>query len=196
MSNAVVGRYDSGAVGCGRNEADIVARIADQVESRIANDPNFPVTVTRSPECSSYCGGKHKASSHLSYTVRYLNEHQIIAGGRPADFILSLHMNSSENAEASGTEVYYSKAAVRGGARWHQAVRVAIAVSSTLGIPNRGIFRSDDSQHSSLAILDSTKAPALLIELGFITNGRDVKAVEECGADAVIAAITAILRPR
>jgi N-acetylmuramoyl-L-alanine amidase len=150
------------------------------------------VTVISGPICSAYCGSKHKTQSHLSYTVKYLNEHRIKEGGR--DFILSLHMNAADNHDATGVEVYYSQASPKGGSRWHQAVRVGIAISTALGLRNRGVFRSDDSQHSKLAILDSTIPPALLLELGFITNENDLRMVEQCGADAVIAAILALLK--
>lgn len=140
------------------------------------------VTVVEAPSCNVVCAPRHPEMSHLSYTVHYLNENRA-----PFDTILALHMNSADSETATGVEVYYANGA--SAERKHQAAIVATAVVNALCLPLRGVLRSGDSQHSSLAILDRTAAPAFLIELGFITNQTDVTAVLEHGADAVIAAI-------
>lgn len=98
-------------------------------------------------------------------------------------------MNSGEPS-ATGVEVYYATGA--GKTRITQAKAALGALSGVLKLRPRGVFPSNMSQHSRLGILDNTKPPALLFELGFVTNSEDVKAVSERGAEAVIQAMKAI----
>lgn len=175
-------QYDDGATGCGYTEASLVSSIADQVVS--ATYPSS-IIIIPAPECDNLCAKRHPRSGHLAYVVDYLNRHYL-----PHDYVISLHMNAADNDSASGVEVYHAN-----GARYQrkkQAELVARILSEKMGLPNRGIFSSSESQHSKLAILDDTKAPSLLIELGFITNEADVEAVRSCGAEAVIEAIKAL----
>lgn len=187
MSNATIGVYDTGATCDGQSEADIVRDVADGV---LASCNTISPAVLVAPECSVKCLNAHakKASgvpvSHLSYTIEWLNRIT-----KPFDFILALHMNASDGP-ASGVEVYYSDGATS--IRRRQAQAAAKAIAAVLEIPNRDAKPSGSSQHSSLGILDRTKAPALLIELGFITNATDRARVQERGVAAVKAAIEAL----
>lgn len=108
-------------------------------------------------------------------------------------------MNSADDECATGVEVLYSKLAPP--SRKAQAEKAATILAGVLGLENRGVKSSNQSQHSSLALLDGDltvkpriilKAPALLFELGFVSNCDDVKAVKELGVQAVIAAIKAL----
>ena len=182
LGNTAPFKYDDGATGCGFTEASLVSAIADQVVT--ATYPSS-IIIIPTPECDNLCGKRHPHEGHLAYVVDYLNRHYL-----PHDYVISLHMNASDNPEASGVEVYHAN-----GARYQrkkQAELVARIISEKLGLPNRGVFSSSESQHPKLAILDDTKAPALLIELGFITNQTDVDAVRSCGAEAVAEAIKAL----
>lgn len=173
--------YDEGATGCDFTEAALVRSVIDQVVTR----DNWPknVTVVEAPDCNAFCLTRnHPTTGHLFWNIQYLNEHYA-----HFDYILAIHANASDNPEAQGVEVYHAN-----GARYQrkkQAERVARVLAETLGIPNRGFFSSSESQHSKLAILDDTKAPALLLEIGFITNQSDVDAIRSCGADALARAI-------
>src|SRR5438105_2981612 len=172
-SNVRPGAFDPGAECFGMQEYEVVSQITDAVMTRYFSLQDGQggaigeITVAETPACSNVCVNRfHAASGHLGYVIRWLNSNRL-----PGDFVLSLHMNSSDNPEASGTEVYYSPHGPP--RRQDQAMAVARAVSTTLGIPNRGPYRSDQSQHTHLGILDDTDAPALLIELGFISNRGD-----------------------
>lgn len=183
----MAGRYDPGAVsGCGE-EATIVREIADGVEQ--ACDLSTP-SILPFPECDPACLQKHARegytpASHLDFKVKWANKTY-----KKFDLIVSLHMNAADNPSASGVEVFYSSWA--GLLRKKQARAAAAALAETLGIPNRGIKPSWKSQHPRLAILDDTDGPALLFELGFITNPVDVEAVRTKGVQAVLHAIKAI----
>jgi N-acetylmuramoyl-L-alanine amidase len=195
LGNVTPGTYDSGAVGCidGQQitEAELVREIADKVLdffylSRDENNsPRSSVTVIPTVECSEACASRHKNSSHLSAKIAYANEHYA-----PFDYIISLHCNASDNPNSTGTEVIYSATAPV--ARLHEADNISRIVAGKLGLTNRGAKIDSETPRKKIAILRETKAPALLIELGFITNENDVRAVRECGAEAVIAAINAL----
>jgi N-acetylmuramoyl-L-alanine amidase len=195
LSNKAPNIDDPGAIGCidgvEITEAALVREIADQVIDRFyfGRDENVSpttrITVTPTVECNSACVRRHPRSSHLAAKIEYLNDHYA-----PFDFVLSLHMNSSDNPNATGTEVVYGGNAPA--SRLRQADELSRVVSGVLGLPNRGPLIDTATPRKKIALLRRTKAPALLIELGFITNENDVRAVRECGAEAVIAAINAI----
>ena len=197
--NTRPGQYDPGAVSCAE-EAALVRKVAEdtlqacaQAAPSIILTPGSGAEATPS-ECNPACVNRHPRSrnglrpkSHLAYKVQWLNEHY-----KPFDFLISLHANSVAEGGASGVEVFYSGDAPA--IRKRQAEAASEALASVLGLPNRGAKPSWKSQHPRLPILDSTKVPALLFELGFITNPVDTKAIEERGDLAVIAAIEAIRR--
>ncbi len=79
-----------------------------------------------------------------------------------ADAFLSIHLNSSSNQEARGHEVWYYRESHR-----KLAECVYEAGTKTLEIPMRGIKRKP------FAVLKRLK-PAVLVELGFISNESDL----------------------
>lgn len=86
-----------------------------------------------------------------------LNARVGIARAARADLLLSIHLNSSADALATGTETLFLR--TDGVAR-----RVQGALVRTLGLRDRGVKLRDD-----LAVLKYEK-PAILVELGFISN--------------------------
>lgn len=197
LGNTSVGVYDSGAVAdfCNPDgtsfraeEAAIAAKIAEDLAK--ACEGASPA-VLQTPKCNADCPNRHPRklnppgpASHLSYVVSWINSHN-----KPFDYVISLHLNSGPEA-ATGVEVYYANGASK--TRQKQAKAALKALSDVLGLPARGVFPSGGSQHSSLAILDKTEPPALLFELGFVTNKDDVHAVSTKGVMAIIEAIKAI----
>lgn len=77
---------------------------------------------------------------------------------------VSWHFNSAANASATGVEVlYYDQKAL--------AERVSADLAKTLGLRNRGA-----KQRKDLYFLANTNAPAILIEIAFISNANDMTA--------------------
>lgn len=167
LNNATSGVYDPGAVADGFEEAKI-ARGVCLAAAAVAFDH---VTIIVTPEGLS-----------LGDVIRWLNDSY-----RVGDFILSVHMNAGGG---TGTEVLY--AATTKPERAQQAATMSRAASIRLGIRDRGAKSDEASHRGKLGILRNTKAPALLIELGFIDNATDRNAVLSRGAMAVIGGLQAI----
>ena len=82
-----------------------------------------------------------------------------------ADLFVSVHCNSAPNESANGMEVYVHTS------RGTDSTRVAHAIYDRLlpasGLKGRGVKAND------YAVLRETAMPAVLIELGFISNPSD-----------------------
>lgn len=81
-----------------------------------------------------------------------------------ADIVCSVHCNAFEDASANGTEVFCYK---KGGKGEKIATYVQNELLSVLGTKSRGV------KEGNLAMVRDTIAPAILCELGFITNKTD-----------------------
>ncbi|MEX0417787.1 N-acetylmuramoyl-L-alanine amidase [Bacillus sp. C30] len=93
-------------------------------------------------------------SQNLNNIVRNCNSHD-------ADLVISFHLNAY-NGTANGVEVcYYDQQSL--------AAKVSAQLSKDIGWPNRGA-----KERKELYVLANTKAPAILIELGFIDNESDM----------------------
>lgn len=90
----------------------------------------------------------------------------------PVDLFLSIHHNSGAIATVRGTETYYwttnpkSKAA---------AYAIHPALLSGIGFPDRKVRSMD------FWVIKETKAPAVLLELGFLSNQDEERAIAEPG---------------
>lgn len=150
MGNRVRGVYDSGAVAHGQQEADIALHWANGLR-QILRERGYRVIRTRVDE-KDPCPVSRRDDIAVAY------------GG---DLMLSLHCNSGRES-ASGTEVFY-----RGSEDAEMANDLSVAVSTALGLRNRGAKTEKESQHKSLAVLDF---PACwLIEIGFLSNYQDIQ---------------------
>ncbi|EJS61967.1 hypothetical protein ICU_05135 [Bacillus cereus BAG2X1-1] len=93
-------------------------------------------------------------AQNLNNIVRNCNSHGV-------DLVISFHLNAY-NGTANGVEVcYYDQQTL--------AAKVSAQLSKDIGWSNRGA-----KQRNDLYVLNSTKAPAILIELGFIDNDSDM----------------------
>lgn len=84
-----------------------------------------------------------------------------------ATAFISIHLNSAENKDASGAEVLVYKHNT-------QAHELAEAILTNLiaktGFKNRGI-----KERPELTVLKKTKMPAVLVEVGFISNEKEAR---------------------
>lgn len=79
-----------------------------------------------------------------------------------SNLFISLHCNSVENEKANGVEVLYYEGS---GIGKDLANKMSKSISEYMEIKNRGAKPRKD-----LRVLSGTKAPAILIELAFLSN--------------------------
>ncbi|MEK7016222.1 N-acetylmuramoyl-L-alanine amidase [Bacillus sp. FSL R9-9410] len=91
---------------------------------------------------------------NLNNIVRNSNSHNV-------DLVISFHLNASDG-NGQGVEVlYYDQKDL--------AAKISAQLAKDIGWRDRGA-----KQRTDLAVLNGTKAPAILIELGFIDNESDM----------------------
>ncbi len=150
--------FNTGAVGNGFFEQDITYEIGRRLFLLFDNNEEFEPRLSR-PTPDTVLGTNNTTA--LVTRVQAANAFR-------ADLFLSLHANASVNSSVSGSEclVYSPESTV--------AVAVSGEILSQLaeitGLPNRGIF-----YRPGLYVLRRTAMPAVLVEMGFITNQTDAE---------------------
>jgi len=146
---------NAGAEGNGLREQDIVYRIGIELAELLRANPNFEVRLSR-PTATSQLGSSNSESLRLR-----VND----ANSWGADYFISLHTNASSLPAASGTEAFaYSEPS----AAFSLGEDILRELSRITGLKNRGM-----KVRSGLYVLRKTQMPAVLVELGFITNAGD-----------------------
>ena len=125
------------------------------------------------------------------------------ANASESDIFVSIHINASGSSAAQGIETYYYKPYAeypsRINATYHanptrlsMSDTLANAIQSSLinatGAQNQGVKRQ------TFAVLRETTAPAVLLELGFLSNPQEAarlntSAYQETLANAIVAGI-------
>lgn len=146
---------NAGAEGNGFVEQDITYEIGIRLYDLLRSNGNFDVRISRpTPETTL---GTSNASS-LRIRVDEAN-----AFG--ADYFVSLHTNASTNSAVSGSEVLvYSSPSVAS----ELGEDILLWLNRLTGLRNRGIVN-----RPGLYVLRKTVMPAVLVEMGFISNAGD-----------------------
>lgn len=108
-----------------------------------------------------------------------LNDRAAFADKVEADFFISLHMNSATSKAAKGMEVLYAsknKNYLEGVSSKTIAKHYADYLIETLGMTGRNYTTVD---RPNLIVLYKNTVPAILIELGFISNASDYKKIAD-----------------
>ena len=148
--------FNTGAEGNGLYEQDITYEIGRRLYNLLSTNPEFTPRLSR-PTPDTILGTNNSQS--LVERVRQANSW-------PADIFISLHNNAAENPRATGNE-----ALVYGpGSTVARALGESILEQLTLttGLRNRGIV-----YRPGLYVLKETNMPAVLVEMGFISNPVD-----------------------
>lgn len=146
---------NSGAEGNGLREQDLVFRIGIETKRLLDQNPDFEARLSRpTPETQL---GTSNASS--------LRARVDDANTWGADLFLSLHCNASVDPSVSGSEALVFS---RFGTSYNIAETLLLALTEATGLRNRGVLT-----RPGLYVLRRTAMPAVLLELGFITNPAD-----------------------
>lgn len=148
---------NTGAQGNGLREQDVNYEVGIYLAELLRENGNYEVRLSRpTPETS--LGGSNAES--LRARVNDAN-----AWG--ADYFISIHSNASENTAANGTETYVFS---RSSPALPMAQAIQTEIVDMLGTKDLGV-----KENPSLYVLRRTAMPALLVELGFITNPADAE---------------------
>ncbi|EDP10437.1 N-acetylmuramoyl-L-alanine amidase family protein [Amedibacillus dolichus] len=152
-----LGEINAGANGNGVVEAEVTYRVGKYLAKYLNTDPAFTARVSRLfPDTVL---GYDAASS--------LQERVAMANRWPADYFISIHVNANLNPNINGSEIYvYQENSVA-----YDLAQVVLA-SIVTSIPMR------DNQvriNPRLYVLRKTTMPAILIELGYLSNPEDAQ---------------------
>lgn len=146
---------NAGAEANGVREQDITFEVGVRLAALLNSNPNFDAELSRTSPTEVL--GTSNATS--------LQARVYAANSWGADFFISLHCNSSEIKEASGSEAFVFK---RESPAYDMALRLLEGLHYMTGLENRGVFI-----RPTLYVLRATDMPAVLVEMGYITNVND-----------------------
>lgn len=142
---------DPGAVNGPYKESEAALQIVNRIGVKLAV-LGHKVIYTRT-------GGRAKMA---------LSERTTISNNANADAFISIHLNAAENKSASGIETLrYSNVGKKTKELANQIQRSLVQAT---GFKDRGVKLRDN-----LYVLKHTKAPAVLVEVGFISNDVECK---------------------
>lgn len=142
------GGSDCGAYNKGYKEKDITLNLALKVGALISD--KVDVVYTRNTD-----------------TTISLSERCNISNKKDCDYFVSIHVNSATNKTANGIETFkYISAGKKGDVL---ASSIQNNLISNTGAKNRGVKKA------SYYVLKKTIAPAVLVEVGFLSNDEELK---------------------
>lgn len=147
--------FNAGAEGFGIREQDITWQIGQYLYNILSEDDRFLARLSR-PSPDTILG--YNNTSSLRERVTRANEW-------PADYFISIHANASTNPEANGSEVYVAASYTRA---WYLAMDVLSEIVRRTETKYNGVLLNP-----GLYVLRNTTMPAILVELGYITNYED-----------------------
>lgn len=148
--------FNTGAIGNGYFEQDLTYDIGKRLFALLESNPNFTPRLSR-PTADTVLG-----VSNSSSLVARVNE----ANEWGADVFISLHTNASENSNASGAEVLIYSLDLP--VPRELGTDILEELTRLTGLRNRGL-----KERPGLYVLRRTQMPALLVEMGFISNVND-----------------------
>lgn len=148
------GGYDSGSVGINKTiEKNTTLSISLRLGA-ILEKKGFNVIYTRKSDNVTWPSDNKKD----------LAARAAIANEASADIFISIHLNTFKMEEVRGTETYYSKENTKGK---DIAELIQNQIVKDVKLKDRG------AQPGNFSVLKKVTAPAVLIELGYISNKSD-----------------------
>ncbi len=141
---------DCGAVNGSRKEAVATLAIAKKVSAKL-KAMGCEVKMTRSKDKELSLADRCKISNDFG-----------------ADAFVSIHLNASTNEDAEGVETWRYKTV--GSQTKKLADNIQTQLVAATGSKNRGVKTTE-----SFYVLKHTKASAVLVEVGFISNNAEAK---------------------
>jgi N-acetylmuramoyl-L-alanine amidase len=147
------GGRDPGTIAVnGRYEKDVNLSVASKLAG-ILQRKGHQVTMTRQGD----------QFPELESRAALANQHN-------ADLFVSIHSDSAPDPSAQGFTVYIAERASR---KSQQAAQTIVRAMKTTGLRSRGVRRND------YRVLVKTRGPAVLIELGYLSNFREARKLQD-----------------
>jgi N-acetylmuramoyl-L-alanine amidase len=146
---------NTGAEGNGLREQDITYAVGQELAALLRSNGNFEVRLSR-PTPETQLGSTNAGS---------LTARAAAANAWGADYFISIHTNAADNPAASGSEQLVFRLS---GVAYELARSIAAQLAAVTGLRNRGVIA-----RPGLYVLRRTAMPAVLSEIGFITNPGD-----------------------
>jgi len=151
------GYPNTGASWYGQQEQDVTYDVGQYLAQMLRQDGRFEVRLSRPAEDTVL------GTSNATSLRQRVNE----ANSWGANYFISIHANASENTEANGTEVYVYRLYTQ--ANW-LAQHVLQGIVDTVGTKDNGV-----RARTNLYVLRRTSMPAILVELGYLSNPGDAE---------------------
>lgn len=153
--------FNTGAEGNGYFEQDITYEVGKILYGYLSADPNFEARLSR-PDEDTVLGTNNSGS-----LVTRAN----MANAWGADLFVSIHTNSAEDPSANGSEaLVYSEDSPA----YELAEDILVRLNQETGLRNRGVVI-----RPGLYVLRKTNMPAVLVEIGFISNPEEAQLMVE-----------------
>lgn len=143
------GDGDCGAVGNGYNEADLTREVAKLLKPKLEDYADVAIADT-----------KKNWYKHIIKKGNYFNF-------KLYDYVLEIHLNSSDKESANGTEIYVTTSEKSYGVETNIVKGI-----SDIGFTNRGVKKTN---YSLIWHIKKQGVSSALLEVCFISNENDMK---------------------
>lgn len=152
---------NTGAEGNGLREQDINYNVGTYLADLLRADYRFSVRTSRTTPTEIL--GTNNTTS-LARRVNLANEW-------PADYFISIHANANTNPQINGSEVYVYRVDSQA---YYLAGKILDSIVEIVGTKDNGV-----RTNPSLYVLRRTNMPAVLVELGYVTNYDDAQKLRD-----------------
>lgn len=163
------GAPDGGAVGInGTEEKDINLALVLKLEE-ILEGNGFNVILTRTGDCGVYDDDK---KTIRDMKVSDMNNRLKIIKDSNADLFLSIHMNSFENKNVTGLNVFYDT-------NHPDIEKLAEEIQNNMGNVTGAKIHAVKTADTKLFLMKNSPVPSILIECGFLSNEDEEKKLND-----------------
>ena len=153
--------FNTGAEGNGLREQDVTYEVGRRLATLLRQNGNWDVRLSRNTP------DEVLGSSNATSLRQRVNE----ANSWGADYFISVHTNGSTDPSARGVEAYaYS----RPSRAFNLGDDIVNSLVEATGFPRRGMF-----VRPGLYVLKKTAMPAVLVEIGFISNPAEAAVMRD-----------------
>jgi N-acetylmuramoyl-L-alanine amidase len=146
------GGTDSGGTFSNHIEKDVVASIVSEIK-KLHSGNDVELYFTREED----------NTMQLAERAKLINEIN-------PDLVISIHANNNKNPESSGIECFVAKDDIANSAKSREyAEKLLTEFTTKMNLKNRGVHQAP------FFILKKSQSPAIILELGFLSNENDRK---------------------